>query len=32
MINIKPDSLERRIQYDIRACREQLGKHELKWL
>jgi tetratricopeptide (TPR) repeat protein len=28
----KPDSLERRIQYDIRACREQLQKDELKWL
>lgn len=26
------DSLERRIQYDIRACREQLEKGELKWL
>ena len=28
----KPDSLERRIQYDIRACREQLEKDELKWV
>ncbi len=28
----KNDSLERRIQYDIRACREQLEKSELKWV
>jgi len=26
------DTLERRIQYDIRSCREQLEKDELKWI
>lgn len=26
------DTLERRIQYDIRSCREQIEKDELKWL
>lgn len=26
------DTLERRIQYDIRACREELEKDELKWI
>jgi len=26
------DTLERRIQYDIRDCREQLEKEELKWI
>jgi len=28
----RTDTLERRIHYDIRACREQLEKDELKWL
>jgi tetratricopeptide (TPR) repeat protein len=28
----RTDTLERRIHYDIRACREQLEKEELKWL
>jgi tetratricopeptide (TPR) repeat protein len=27
-----PDSLERRIQQDIRACREQIEKDQLKWV
>ena len=26
------DTLERRIQYDIRTCREQLEKEELEWI
>lgn len=26
------DTLERRIQYDIRSCREQLEKDQLKWV
>lgn len=29
---IKPDTLERRILYDIRACREQMEKDELNWV
>lgn len=28
----EPDSLERRIQYDIRACRERLETEERKWV
>jgi tetratricopeptide (TPR) repeat protein len=28
----RTDTLERRIQYDIRACRERIEKQELKWL
>lgn len=30
--NGRTDTLERRIHYDIRACREQLEKEELKWI
>jgi tetratricopeptide (TPR) repeat protein len=29
---IRPDTLERRILYDIRACREQMEKEELNWV
>jgi len=28
----KTDTLQRRIQYDIRACREDLEKNDLKWI
>jgi tetratricopeptide (TPR) repeat protein len=30
--NGRTDTLERRIHYDIRACREQSEKEELKWI
>ena len=31
-VSAASDTLERRIQYDIRSCREQLEKDELKWI
>lgn len=31
-LSSQKDTLERRIQYDIRACREQLEKEDLKWI
>lgn len=31
-LNGRTDTLERRIHYDIRACRERYEKEELKWI